>query len=109
MQPDLTPDSPGLKSRQAAALLVSHGANELPPIRPVPWWKRVLNQLASPIIYILLFALAFDVVVWIKEDASGWPFESIAIVIILVFNTFMCVGQVCRAEYALAHLKRLEL
>jgi len=107
MQPDLTPDSPGLKSREAAALLVSHGANELPPSTPVSWWKRVLNQLASPIIYILLFALAFDLVVWIKEDHDGWPFESIAIIIILVFNTIMGVWQEYRAEDALAHLKKL--
>lgn len=65
MQPDLVPDSPGLKTRQAAALLVSHGANILPLSRPVPWWQRVLRQLQSPIIYILLFALGFDVVVWV--------------------------------------------
>ena len=89
MQPDLSPDSPGLKSRQAAALLVSHGANVLPESRPVPWWGRVLHQLRSPIIYILLFALAFDGLVWVMEDAEGWPFESIAIVIILGFNTIM--------------------
>jgi len=107
MQPDLTPDSPGLKSRQAAALLVSHGANELPPSKPVSWWSRVLRQLRSPIIYILLFALAFDVVVWIREDANGWPFESIAIVIILAFNTIMGVWQEYRAEDALAHLNKL--
>ena len=107
MQPDLSPDSPGLKSRQAAALLVSHGANVLPESRPVPWWGRVLHQLRSPIIYILLFALAFDGLVWVMEDAEGWPFESIAIVIILGFNTIMGVWQEYRAEDALAHLKKL--
>jgi Ca2+-transporting ATPase len=104
---DLNPESPGLTKRKAAALLVSHGANELPENRPEPWWKRVWRQLSSPIIYILLFALAFDVVVWVMEDASGWPFESIAIVIILAFNTIMGVWQEYRAEDALAHLKRL--
>ena len=107
MQPDLTPDSPGLKSREAAALLVSHGANELPESRPEPWWKRVLRQLRSPIIYILLFALAFDIFVWVMEDSEGIPFESIAIIIILAFNTIMGVWQEYRAEDALAHLKKL--
>jgi len=67
----------------------------------------VLRQLRSPIIYILLFALAFDAVVWFMEEAGGWPFESIAIVIILVFNTVMGVWQEYRAEDALAHLKKL--
>jgi len=107
MQPDLVPDSPGLKSRQAAALLVSHGANVLPVSRPVPWWQRVLRQLQSPIIYILLFALGFDVVVWVMEDTNGLPIESIAIFIILAFNTVMGVWQEYRAEDALAHLKKL--
>ena len=107
MQPDLKPDSPGLKSKRAAALLLSHGANVLPENKPAPLWERVLRQLRSPIIYILLFALAFDFVVWVMEEGHGWPFESIAIVIILVFNTVMGVWQEYRAEDALAHLKKL--
>jgi len=107
MQPELTPDSPGLTPEQAAALLVSHGANVLPASQPVPWWHRTLHQLRSPIIYILLFALAFDILVWVMEDTGDWPFESIAIIVILAFNTIMGVWQEYRAEDALAHLKEL--
>lgn len=99
--------SAGLTSREAAALLGSHGRNELPEIKPAPWWDRVLRQLRSPIIYILLFALCFDFVVWLMEDGHGWPLESIAIVIILAFNTIMGVWQEYRAEDALAYLKKL--
>ena len=104
---DAKSDSHGLKSQQAAELLVLHGANVLPESRPVPWWRRVLRQLHSPIIYILIFALLFDVLISLTEDGHGWPFESIAIVIILVFNTVMGVWQEYRAEEALAHLKKL--
>ena len=107
MQADLTPHDSGLTSGQAAALLISHGANELPASQPTPWWQRVLRQLRSPIIYILLFALAFDILVWVLEDSDGWPFESIAIIVILAFNTVMGVWQEYRAEGALAHLKEL--
>ena len=107
MQSDIKLDPPGLSSRRAAELLVSHGPNEVPERVPEPWWTRVLRQLRSPIIYILLFALAFDAVVWVMEEANGWPFESIAIVIILVFNTVMGVWQEYRAEDALSHLKKL--
>ncbi len=64
-------------------------------------------QLRSSIIYILLFALAFDLVVWISEGAHEWPFESIAIGTILVFNTAMGVWQEYRAEDALARLREL--
>ena len=97
----------GLSSKQAAGLLASHGANELPEPRRSPWWERVLRQLQSPIIYILLFALAFDALVWVYEGAPGWPFESIAIFVILAFNTIMGVWQEYRAEDALEHLKKL--
>jgi len=107
VQSDLKLDPPGLSSRRAAELLIHHGPNEIPERRPEQWWTRVLRQLRSPIIYILLFALAFDAVVWVMEEANGWPFESIAIVIILVFNTVMGVWQEYRAEDALAHLKKL--
>jgi Ca2+-transporting ATPase len=107
VQADVKLDPPGLSSRRAAELLVHHGLNELPERSPEPWWKRVLRQLRSPIIYILLFALAFDAAVWFMEESGGWPFESIAIVIILVFNTVMGVWQEYRAEDALAHLKKL--
>lgn len=107
MTSDSDPGMSGLTTRRAAALLVSHGANELPENRPESIWVRILRQLRSPIIYILLFALIFDVAVWISENAVGWPFESIAIVIILAFNTIMGVWQEYRAEDALAHLKRL--
>ena len=39
--------------------------------RPTPWWERVLRQLRSPIIYILLFALAFDGLIWVIEGTPG--------------------------------------
>ena len=97
----------GLTSQQAATLLDEHGPNALPSAPPERWWVRVLRQLRSSIIYILLFALAFDVVVWIAEGAHEWPFESLAIATILVFNTVMGVWQEYRAEDALARLQEL--
>ncbi len=99
--------SGGLTSGEAAALLVEVGANVLPEARPIPWWARVLHQLHNPIIYILLFALAFDAVVWTIEGMHGWPIESIAILAILAFNTAMGVWQEYRAEDALARLKEM--
>jgi Ca2+-transporting ATPase len=97
----------GLTSVEAAARLAVHGPNVLPEAKPQPWWVRVNRQLRSPIIYILLFALAFDAVIWVIEGAHGWPFESLAILVILAFNTTMGVWQEYRAEDALARLKEL--
>ncbi len=97
----------GLSSAEAAARLAEVGPNALPESPPEPWWARVVRQLRSSIIYILLFALAFDLVIWVSEGASGWPFESIAIAVILVINTGMGVWQEYRAEDALARLREL--
>ena len=97
----------GLSSLEASAQLERYGPNALPETPPVRWWVRVGGQLRSSIIYILLFALAFDLAVWISEGAHEWPFESIAIATILVFNTAMGVWQEYRAEDALARLREL--
>ena len=97
----------GLSAEEAETRLVTYGPNALPESAPLRWWVRVGRQLRSSIIYILLFALAFDFVVWISEGAHGWPFESIAIATILVFNTAMGVWQEYRAEDALKRLQEL--
>ncbi|MEX1280456.1 MAG: cation-translocating P-type ATPase [Acidimicrobiia bacterium] len=97
----------GLTSAEAARRLAEHGPNRLPEAEKTPWWVRVGRQLQSPIIYILLFALAFDAVIWVIEGAEGWPFESIAILVILAFNTVMGVWQEYRAEDALDRLQEL--
>ena len=97
----------GLSNEEASTRLTQYGPNALPEADPVRWWARVGRQLRSSIIYILLFALAFDLIVWISEGAHEWPFESIAIATILVFNTAMGVWQEYRAEDALTRLREL--
>lgn len=97
----------GISSDEASKRLVEFGANVLPDARPMPWWERVARQLHNPIIYILLFALAFDATVWVIEGTHGWPIESIAILAILAFNTIMGLWQEFRAEDALARLKEM--
>ena len=97
----------GLTSSEAAARLARVGHNALPNSPAERWWSRVIRQLRSSIIYILLFALAFDIANWISEGAHGWPFESLAIAVILVLNTAMGVWQEYRAESALARLRDL--
>ena len=101
------PPTIGLTTLEATERLADSGPNALPETPPLPWWVRVARQLRSSIIYILLFALAFDLVVWVLEGAHDWPFESIAIATILVFNTAMGVWQEYRAEDALGRLRAM--
>jgi Ca2+-transporting ATPase len=60
------------------------------------------------LIYVLLFALAVDLGIWLADGAQGIPFESLAIAAILVLNAFLGVWQEYRAEDALSKLRELE-
>ncbi len=97
----------GLSSAEAAGRLKRHGANALPERRPDPLWRRFVGQFASPLIYILLFALAFDLGLWIYDGAHGWPIEASAIALILLLNAALGLYQEQRSEAALARLKTL--
>ena len=49
----------------------------------------------------------FDLAVWVHEGRHGWPFEALAIAVILVLNTAMGLWQEYRSEDALAKLRAL--
>ena len=97
----------GLTSAQARVRLVEAGPNALPAATPPPLWRRFLRQFASPLIYVLLFALAFDLGVWIWEGAGTWPIEALAIAVILLLNAGLGLLQEQRSEAALARLADL--
>jgi Ca2+-transporting ATPase len=103
-----TRSAPGLSSEQARERLARFGPNELPPPEPLPLWRRVLRQLASALIYVLLFALLVDLGIWLYAGAEGVPLESLAIAAILVLNASLGVWQEYRAEDALSKLRELE-
>ena len=69
----------GLSSTAAADLLARVGPNALPDPAPDPLWRRVLRQFASPLIAILLVALAVDLGRWLWEGGRGWPLDGAAV------------------------------
>jgi Ca2+-transporting ATPase len=107
MLPDAAFQGRGLSQAEAAARLDRYGPNALPEAQAVTLWQRVLRQFRSPLIYILLFALALDVGIWVTEGAHGIPVESIAIALILGLNTTLGVYQERKAEAALTRLKAM--
>ena len=98
---------PGLTTAEANEALARFGRNALPEHAPEPLWKRFIHQFNSPLIFILLFALAFDFGLWLYEGAGGWPIEAGAIALILLCNAALGVYQERRSEAALARLKVL--
>lgn len=97
----------GLTREEAQLRLQQHGPNVLPETRPIPLWRRLIDQFRSPLIYVLLFALGIDLTIWFVEGHSGWPVESFAIALILLLNAGLGVYQESKAETALARLKAL--
>ena len=100
-----TTPATGLTTLEAEARLQQHGPNVLPVTRSVPWWRRFFDQFRSPLIYILLFALALDLTIWFVAGHSGWPLESLAIAVILLLNAGLGVYQESKTEAALARFK----
>lgn len=94
----------GISTADAKALLLSVGANALPEPEKASLWAQFLNQFRSPLIYILLFALAFDAANWGYEGFEGVPTECITILVILIFNAALGLWQEGKSEAALAKL-----
>jgi Ca2+-transporting ATPase len=97
----------GLSASDAATRRREHGPNRLPDAAPDPMWRRFARQFQSPLICILLFALAFDAGLWVVEGAEGWPIEALAIAVILLLNAALGLWQEQRSEAALARLREL--
>ena len=97
----------GLSSAEATERRSRFGPNALPERASDPLSRRFVRQFQSPLIYILLFALAFDLGLWFYEGAHDWPIEATAIGLILLFNAALGLYQEQRSEAALARLKAL--
>jgi P-type Ca2+ transporter type 2C len=97
----------GLGSAEAHERFRRHGANALPDPPREPGWHRILRQFRSPLIYILLFALALDLGIWVAAGRHDVPFEAIAIAAILLLNAGLGDWQERKAIHALARLREL--
>ncbi|MEP7088509.1 MAG: cation-translocating P-type ATPase [Nocardioidaceae bacterium] len=97
----------GLGSAEVASRLERDGPNELTAAPGVPRWRRLLDQLDDPLVYLLLAAVAISVVAWFAEGASGLPVDAIVIAVILVANSVIGYLQEARAEAAVGALRDL--
>ena len=97
----------GLTAAAAADRLARHGRNELDAAEVVPEWRKLLDQFADPLIYLLLGAVVVSLIAWILEGAEGVPFEVVVISVIVLLNAVLGYVQEARAEQAVAALQRM--
>jgi Ca2+-transporting ATPase len=92
--------STGLSSAEAALRLARDGPNILPRRIRVPLWRRIVFQLRDPLIVVLLVAAALTI-------ATGDWTDMAVIVLVIVVNTTVGVGQEVRADHAISALSDL--
>ena len=97
----------GLSSSEAERRLLELGPNALPPPKRAAWWKRLLNQFKSALIYLLLLALLVDLATWFYGGATRVPVEALAVFGVLVLNAGLGLLQEYRSERALDELASL--
>lgn len=101
--------SRGLSSSQVEELLGELGPNALPEDKGTSLLVRFVEQFRSPLIYVLLFALFFDMTIWVYEGTIGIPVESLAIAFMLLLNAGLGTYQEYKAETALAKLNAMTI
>lgn len=97
----------GLSGVEAAERLGRTGANRLDEAGRVPTWRKLIAQLADPLVYLLLAAVVVALVAWALEGAEGVPYDAIVIGLIVAANAVLGYVQEARAERAVAALQRM--
>ncbi|MFA6526130.1 MAG: HAD-IC family P-type ATPase [Candidatus Buchananbacteria bacterium] len=96
----LRSDAKGLTSKQAAERLKIYGANSLPREKKQSSFGIFINQLKSPLVYVMIFALGVSIFL------SEWPDASV-IAFVIIINTIFGWWQENKASDAIGKLKKL--
>ncbi|MES1177860.1 MAG: cation-translocating P-type ATPase [Myxococcales bacterium] len=97
----------GLTALEAERRLEEFGANHLPAAPRLTWWRRLLLQFKSALVYLLLLALGVDLAAWFRSGAHHVPVEAVGVAAVLLLNAGLGLFQEYRSERALEELAML--
>ena len=107
---ELGTSAEGLSSAEASSRLEKNGKNKLAEAKKVSNFRRFLNQLADPMLIILMIAAAVSLGIAIIEKSNGGDggFADVIIIIgVVLLNAVLGVVQESKAEAALEALKQM--
>ncbi|MFH1668681.1 MAG: calcium-translocating P-type ATPase, SERCA-type [Candidatus Woesearchaeota archaeon] len=90
----------GLSSSEAARRIQKYGSNEIVKAKGDSWFKMLLGQFNSPVIWILLAAVVVSIFI-------GETVDALVIAVILVLNSVLGFVQEFKAEKAIEALKKM--
>ncbi len=101
----------GLTTEEAEKRLAANGKNKLAEGKKTPMWRRFLQQLADPMIIILIIAAGVSVVTDIIAQKGNVTFETFSegliILAVVLINAILGVIQESKAEQAIEALKQM--
>jgi len=97
----------GLSDDDARRRLEQSGRNELAAEPVAPAWRRFAAQFEDVLVVLLLIATVVSAALWFYERETALPYESLAILAVVVLNAIMGFAQESRAEAAVAALRAM--
>jgi len=97
----------GLSDDDARRRLEQSGRNELAAEPVTPAWRRFAAQFEDVLVVLLLIATVVSAALWFYERETALPYESLAILAVVVLNAIMGFAQESRAEAAVAALRAM--
>ncbi len=95
----------GLSSAEASARLEANGKNKLKEAKKTSIFRRFLNQLADPMIIVLIIAAVLSGITAVYENES--LADTFIILFVVVLNSVLGVLQESKAEKAIEALKEM--